>query len=143
MFYLILTVNLVILALLAAFVVRFIRAPKEKRSEMFGFLQNRRAIIVLVSGFIAFTLIGGGAFFFLVGTTGIRAGSAAKDYLREKFGASQTWELSLGDHTERSKKPAAGTYEVEYRYDKKSGVLLVEYSEIDGKLAFKVTPKEK
>lgn len=140
---LILAVNLAVLGLIAAFVIRLVRASKEKRGEMLSFRRNKRAIILLSSVFVALVVVVGGAFVFLFGTTGVRAGSAAKDYLREKYGQSETWRLSLGKHVERSKKPEAGSYEVNYRYAGKRGVLLVEYAESDGKLAFKVSPKEK
>ena len=142
MVYLILAVNLAVLGLIAAFVTRLVRASKVERGEMLGFQKYKRAIILLSSVFVAAVLVVGCVFFFLVGTTGIRAGSAAKDFLREKYGQSETWELSLGKHIERSKKPEAGSYEVDYQYAGKRGVLLVEYAESDGRLAFKVSPKE-
>lgn len=143
MVYLILAVNLAVLGLAAAFVVRLFRASKEERGAMLSFQKNKRAILLISSVFVAFALILGGFFISLVGTTGIRAGSAAKDFLREKYGQSATWELSLGKHIEHSKKPAAGSYEVDYQYAGKRGVLVVEYAERDGRLAFRVTPKEK
>jgi len=143
MVYLILAVNLAVLALIVVFAIRFIRAPKEKRSEMLGVRKNKRAIIVVSSGFVAIALIVAGAFFFFVGTTGMHAGSAAKDYLEEQYGPSATWELSYGVHTERSKKPAVGTYEIGYHYAGKIGFLLVEYAEHDGKITYKVSPKQK
>ena len=143
MVYLILAVNLAVLALIVVFAMRFIRAPKEKRSEMLGIQKNKRAIILLASVFVAIALVVGGAFFFFVGTTGMRAGSVAKDYLEEKYGPSETWELSYGEHTEQSKKPAVGTYEIGYHYAGKSGFLVVEYAERDGKITYKVTPKQK
>jgi len=143
MFYLILALNLAVLALVAAFVIRLARASKEGKGEILSVQKNKRAIIFGLSVFVAIALIVGGAFFFLVGTTGIHAGSAAKDFLREKYGASETWELSFGQHTERSKKPASGNYEISYLYAGKSGVLSVEYTEHDGKISYRVTPKER
>jgi hypothetical protein len=44
---------------------------------------------------------------------------------------------------ERSRKPETGFYQVHYRYGEKEGDLMAEYFERDGKLAFKITPKEK
>ena len=143
MVYLILAVNLAVLALVIFFVIRLVRASKEKRSEMLGIRKNKRAIILLSSVFVAATVIIAGAFFFFVGTTGMRAGSAAKNYLEEQYGPSATWELSWGEHIERSKKPAAGTYEIGYQYGGKSGYLVVEYTEHEGKMTYKVTPKQK
>lgn len=143
MVYLILAVNLAVLALFIFFVIRFVRASKVKRSAMLGIRKNKRAIILLSSVFAAAFLAIAGTFFFLVGTTGMRAGSAAKEYLKEQYGPSATWELSWGEHIERSKKPAAGTHEIDYHYAGKSGSLLVEYAEHDGKIAYKVTLKQK
>lgn len=143
MVYLILAVNLAVLALIVVFAIRFLRAPKEKRSEMLGIQKNKRAIILLASVFMAVAIVIAGTFFFFVGTTGMGAGSAAKDYLEGQYGPSATWEISWGAHIERSKKPAAGTHEIDYRYAGKTGSLLVEYVERDGKITYKVTPKQK
>lgn len=143
MVYFILAVNLAVLALIIVFVIRLVRASKEKRSEMLGIQKNKRAIILLSSVFAVAVLAIAGAFFYFVGTTGMGAGSAAKNYLEAQYGPSATWELSWGAHIERSKKPAAGTYEIGYQYGGKSGLLVVEYTEQEGKMTYKVTPKQK
>ncbi len=142
MIYLILAVSLVVLCLIAAIVLRLLRASKEKRGEVLSLPKNKRAIILLSSVFVALALVAGSFFVLTAGTTGIRAGSAAKDFLREKYGPSPTWELAIGRHIEHCKEPEAGSYEVDYQYAGKRGALLVEYAERDGTFAFKVTPKE-
>lgn len=143
MVYLILAVNLAVLVLFVVFVIRLVRASKEKRSEMLDIRKNKRAIIFLAFVFVVIALTVAGSFFFLVGTTGMHAGRAAKNYLKEQYGPSATWELSWGEHIKRSEKPAAGTHEIDYHYAGKSGSLVVEYAEHGGKITYKVTPKQK
>ncbi len=76
MVYLILAVNLAVLALVIFLTMRLVRASKEKRSEMLDIRKNKRAIILLSSVFVAVAIVIAGAFFFFVGTTGMGAGRA-------------------------------------------------------------------
>ena len=141
MFYLILAIDLLLLSLVATFVVRLARACPEKRKEMLR--PSKKTILIFTGMFVAVVLTSGAAIFSFFGITGIRATWAAKDYLREQFGARDSWDIALSEHVERSKKPAAGAYQVHYRYGDKEGSLVVDYFERDGKLVFEITPKDK
>ena len=141
MFYVILAINLTLLGLLATFVVRLIRASPEVRREM---LRVKRRTVVIIAGAFVVTLLAVGVLVFSTfGLTGIRAVSAAKDYLHEQYGDRDTWDIQLSDHIEHSKKPETGVYHLHYQYGEKEGFLVAEYFERDGKLTFKITPKPK
>lgn len=141
MFYLILAIDLLVLGLVATFVVRFARASAEKRGQM---LRPSKRTVLIFAGILLVLLVASGAWVFsFFGTTGIRATWAVEDYLREQFGARDSWHIELSEHVERSKEPTAGVYEVHYRYGEKEGSLVADYFERDGKLVFKITPKNR
>ena len=141
MFYVILVINLAILGLVVALAVRLFRASPEKRSAM---LRPKKKTILFAAGtFAVFFIVVGAVIFSAFGTAGISVTSAAKDYLREQYGPVDTWTIDLSDHVERSQKPESGLYQIHYRYGDKEGDLVVEYFERDGKLAFKITPRQK
>ena len=141
MIYVILAAQLAVLGLIAVFVVRLFRAKPEQRPNMMR--PKRKPILIVVGASVAAFVVVGGLIFFFFGPTGVRATSAAKDYLGERYGPRDTWEISLSEHVERSKKPEAGFYRLHYRYGEKEGDLVAEYFERDGKLAFNITPREK
>jgi hypothetical protein len=141
MIYAIIGVQVVLLALAVAFAVRLYRATPEKRSSM---LRPTKRTVLIVCGVVLTGLVATGAVIFsLVGLTGLQAMNAADDYLREQYGPVSSWKVSLSEHVEQSKSPKAGFYRVHYRYGEKTGDLMAEYSERDGKLIFKFTPKNK
>ena len=112
-----------------------------KRADMVR--PKKKTILTVVGVSVAAFVAIGVLIFSFFGVTGIHATSAAKNYLREQYGPRDIWEISLSEHVERSKKPEAGLYQLHYRYGEKEGDLVVEYFERDGKLAFKITPKER
>jgi hypothetical protein len=140
MVYLILAANLLILTLVARFVMRLWRASPDKRKEMLR--PRKRTVLIFAGLFVAVFLVISTAMISFFGFTGIRAGWAARAYLREQFGARDRWGIQLTHHVVRSKKPQAGVYQANYRYGERKGILEVEYFERDGKLVFKITPKD-
>jgi hypothetical protein len=141
MFYVVLLVQLAVLALIVAAAVRWFRVKPEQRSVIVR--QKKKAILVAIGASVVVFVAISAAIFSFFGVTGIRATSAAKDYLRDQYGPRDAWEISLSGRVERSKKPEAGSYQIHYLYGEKQGDLVAEYFERDGKLAFKITPKEK
>jgi hypothetical protein len=141
MFYLILAIALLLVGLVAGFIVRFVRASAEKRTEMLR--PRRKTILIFAGAVVAVFLATSAATLSILGLTSVRVSSAASDYLREQFGTRDHWSIQVSDHVERSKKPAAGSYHVHYHYGEKEGLLLAEYFEREGKLVFKFTPEDK
>ena len=141
MIYLILAVDLLLLSLVAGLAVRFLRASPERRKEMLR--PRMKNVLISVAAVVALFLVTCAACFSLIGLTGMRATSAAKDYLQERFGARDSWSIGVLEHVERSKKPEAVAYRIHYRYGEKEGTLLAEYVERDGKLVFKISPEDK
>jgi hypothetical protein len=141
MFYLILAIDFLLLGLVVVFVIRLARASPEKRKEMLR--PSRKTILIFAGTIVAVFLISGAVIFSFFGTIGICATLATRDYLKGQFGPRDSWSIALSEHIERSKKPAAGVYQIHYQYGEKEGSLVAEYFEQDGKLVFKITPKDK
>lgn len=142
MIYLFLTVVLVVFGLMVTAALRVFRASSPERSEML--LQPRKKTVGFMAGLVVTSLVAAGAMIYsLFWSASGRAIDAAKDYLEAQHGRQSTWRITAGNHIERSKTPPAGSYQIHYRFGEETGDLVAEYFERDGKLVFKIIPREK
>jgi len=140
MIYVILAVQLALLGLIVTFIVRWFRTTPEKRADI---RPTKKTVLFVVGTSVVGFLALGSMIVYFFGIIGIRVTSAAKDYLRTQYGPTSSWEISILEHIEYSKKPEAGIYRLHFRYGEKEGDLLAEYIRRDGKLEIDIPPLKK